>query len=97
MSVYLKICSAILSVLIIIIGIIGMLSGNENDFFLGVILILIGIFQYCLLCVISDTYDMVKSIKENNLPYIEDLITYTKNQVKEIKSKIEGEEENTEE
>ena len=40
---------------------------------------------------------MVKSIKENNLPYIEDLITYTKNQVKEIKSKIEGEEENTEE
>lgn len=86
MSTLLKLNGAVVGALMII-------SGLELNSILGLALILSGIFQCCFSWLIADTYSMVKEIKGNNLPYLEDLITYTKNQVKEINKKLKEEKE----
>lgn len=94
MSTLLKVLGVILGVLVIISALLMIDYGNDG---VGLILIIAGVFQCCFSWLVADTYNMVKEIKENNLPYIENLVIYTKNQVKEIKEKMDGEEENTEE
>ena len=94
MSTLIKILGVILGVFIIISALLMVDYGNDG---VGLILIIGGVFQCCFSWLIADTYNMVKEIKENNLSYIEELVVYTKNQIKEIKGKIEDEEENSEE
>lgn len=91
MSNLLKVLGIVLGVAIILSGfaVISEFSESDFSFILGIILIVQGAFQCCFSLIVANTYDKAKEIKDNNLSYIEELIIYTKNQVKEISAKVD--------
>lgn len=91
--------STLLKFLGIFLGVTVVLSGafvlsdfsDSNLWFIGVILIIQGVFQCCFSLIVGKIYDNINDIKDNNLSYLENLIVYTKNQIKEMNEKLSDE------
>lgn len=94
MSNALKALGIAIGVAIIMCGFVVISDFSESDYsFIGIVLIVQGAFQCCYSLIIARTYDKVNEIKDTNLSYIEQMLAYTKNQVIDIKEKLNDKEE----
>ena len=86
MSSMLNFTGVVLGVLTVCTGFITI--GNYSEYGIpigiGIMLVTQGIFIICLSNIIAKISEQLKTIKEDNLKYIEELVIYTKNQVKLI-------------
>lgn len=86
MTIVLRIAGLLLGVTFVIAGVnIASEYGSNNIAAItGMLMIIQGIFVFCLSEIVSKIYDELEEIKNDNLKYVEDLLVYTKNQVKSI-------------